>query len=75
LPHFVRGLWDAAGELKINEAHCSASPRIIDGLCHAIATSTGYRPTEVSEANGRKVAIWRDVVAVLALRRWMASPG
>lgn len=75
LPHFARGLWDAAGELRMREIRCTGSPRLIGGLCRAIAESSGHAPASVSEASGRMTAVWNDLVAAQAVRRWLARAG
>lgn len=72
---FAQGLLDAAGEVKVNQVRWLASPRAIDAIRYAIASATGHDASEATQVGRRKAAVWRGVVEVLAIRRWLAAAG
>jgi hypothetical protein len=75
IPAFFRGLLDAAGQINLTEIRCWGSPRLIEGLSHVITISTGQEATGIVNDGKRKIVFWRGIVEMLALRRWLASPG
>lgn len=72
---FARGLLDAAGEIDFKQARWLGSARATDVIRHTIASTTGHDATDVVQVGRRKVAVWKGVIEVLAIRRWLAVAG